>query len=106
MRGLLNSVLDLSQKYVDLTEYKKGSCINIEKTVPEVKVSEEEEEEGLSDAKLDQIKISKRRRRRYKNSFVNAKNLVQWSESELNSTNPKNIYSGSTFTYFEQREKQ
>jgi len=62
----------LQSKYVDLGEFKKNSCINIDKAVPEIKTSAEEEEEGLSEAKLEQIKINKRKRRRYKNSFLNA----------------------------------
>ena len=51
MKALLNSVVDMQAKYVDLGEFKKYSCLNIDKLVPEIKLSEEEEDEGLSDAK-------------------------------------------------------
>ena len=72
----MQAVYDLSNKYIELPEYKKNSCININTLVPLIKVSKTEEEEGLSDQKLDQIKINKRKRRRFTNSFVNADNLV------------------------------
>ena len=53
MKGLLNSVIDLQTKYVDLGEFKKHSCLNVDKLVPELKISEDEEDEGLSDSKLE-----------------------------------------------------
>ncbi len=52
--------------------------------VPEVKLSAIEVEEGPSDTKLEQIRLNKRKRCRYTNSFFNAPNLVMWSEEELN----------------------
>lgn len=52
--------------------------------MPLIKVSAEDEEDGLSDTKLEQIKMNKRKRRRYKNSFFNADNLIMWKDSELN----------------------
>ena len=64
-----------------MSEFKKYSCLNIDVTVPLIKVSPEDEEEGLSDAKLEQIKMNKRKRRRYMNSFFNADNLVMWKEA-------------------------
>jgi len=76
MKGLLNSVIELSQKYVDLGEYKKFSCINIDKAVPEIKLSADEDEDGLSETKYEQFKINKRKRRRYTNSFLNKDNLI------------------------------
>ena len=75
-----------------MSEFKKYSCLNIDVTVPLIKVSPEDEEEGLSDAKLEQIKMNKRKRRRYMNSFFNADNLVMWKEAQLNVQEPKNIY--------------
>ena len=68
-------VTELTSKYVDLQEYKKFSCLNLEKAVPDVKITPEEEEEGLSEAKLEQIKMQKRKKRRYANSFHNKDNL-------------------------------
>ena len=105
MKANLQAVMDLQQKYVELPEYKKFSCINIDAVVPEIKVSQSEEEEGLSDAKYEQLKINRRKRRRYKNSFLNPNNLVQWTEDELNASTPKNKYQGTTMQYFESREK-
>jgi hypothetical protein len=104
MKGLLNNVLDLQAKYVDLTEYKKHSCLNIDKIVPEIKVSEEEEEEGLSDAKIEQVKINRRKRRRYKNSFINQLNLVQLCDQDFIGQTLQ--FQGTTLQYFEQKEKQ
>jgi hypothetical protein len=64
-----------------LAEFKKTSCINIDLYIPIVKV--DEDDEALSDAKLDQIKMNKRKRRRYMNSFYNADNLVEEEEQPL-----------------------
>ena len=51
------------------------------------------------------MKINKRKRRRYKNSFLNSSNLVIWSDSELNNPKTKNMYSGPTLNYFDGRER-
>lgn len=84
---------ELSNKYIELPEYKKYSCININACIPLIKVSKAEEEEGLSDQKLDAMKINKRKRRRYTNSFFNADNLIVGADL------------GPTMIYFENREK-
>ena len=84
MKQKLQDVVELSNKYVELPEFKKFSCLNIDSYVPLIKVSADDEEDGLSDTKLEQIKMNKRKRRRYKNSFFNADNLVMWKASELN----------------------
>lgn len=89
----MQAVYDLSNKYIELPEYKKNSCININTLVPLIKVSKTEEEEGLSDQKLEAIKINKRKRRRYTNSFFNADNLII------------GVDQGPTLIYFENREK-
>ena len=52
------------------------------------------------------MKINKRKRRRYKNSFLNSSNLVIWADSELNNNKVKNMYSGPTLNYFDGRERQ
>lgn len=74
----LQEVSELSNKYVDLQEFKKSSCINIDLYVPILKL--DEDDEGLTDTQLDQIKMNKRKRRRYMNSFFNADNLVEGEE--------------------------
>ena len=89
----MQAVYELSHKYIELPEYKKHSCVNINTFVPLLKVSKAEEEEGLSDQKLEQIKINKRKRRRYTNSFFNADNLVI------------GVDQGPTLMFFENREK-
>jgi len=80
MKGTLSAVVELQAKYVSLGEYKKHSCINIDKLVPEIKFkktqNEASDDEDLSEKREEQIKINKRKRRRYKNSFINASNLV------------------------------
>ena len=79
MKTTLNAVAELQAKYVSLSEYKKHSCINIDKLVPELKfkkVVNDSDEEEISEKREEQIKINKRKRRRYKNSFINANNLV------------------------------
>ena len=84
MKQRLQDVIELQNKYVDLTEFKKFSCMNIDSLVPLVKVSQEDEDDGLSDSTLEKIKMNKRKRRRYKNSFFNAENLVVWTDQQLN----------------------
>ncbi len=45
--------------------------------MPEIKVNiPVDENEAISEAKLELLKINKRKRRRYNNSFINAYNLV------------------------------
>lgn len=53
MKGLLVNVQDLQQKYVELQEFKKNSCIPIEKLVPELKNIDTEEEDELTELKLE-----------------------------------------------------
>jgi hypothetical protein len=38
MKGLLNNVLEITSKYVELPEYKRYSCLTIDKLVPEYKL--------------------------------------------------------------------
>jgi hypothetical protein len=47
-------------------------------------MTKDEVEEGPTEARAELIKINKRKRRRYKNSFLNGKNLVMLTDSELN----------------------
>ena len=49
----------------------------------------------MSDAKLDQIKMNKRKRRRFTNSFYNAENLVENQEEQI-----------SCLGYFELKDKK
>jgi hypothetical protein len=79
MKGLLSSIVELQQKYVDLSEFKKNSCLTVSQAVPKLKISTNEHEEGLSEAKQEQIKLYHRKRRRFKHSFFYADNLVQWT---------------------------
>jgi hypothetical protein len=76
----MQSVIELQSKYVELPEYKKISCIEIDKLVPKLKLEkakdDDEEEEDISEAKKEALKINRRKRRRYKNSFINHNNLV------------------------------
>jgi hypothetical protein len=97
MKGLLVAVSELTAKYVDLSDYRKYSCINIDKAVPDIKLTQEEEEEGVSDARAEQIKMNKRKKRRYKNSFLNNDNLIEGLQ--------KDFFAGTTFHHFDQREK-
>jgi hypothetical protein len=39
-------------------------------------MTKDEEEDGPSETRYEQLKINKRKRRRYKNSFLNSSNLV------------------------------
>lgn len=51
MKSKLQEVAELSNKYVDLQEFKKSSCINIDLYVPILKL--DEDDEGLSETQLD-----------------------------------------------------
>lgn len=81
MKNKLQEVAELSNKYVDLTEFKKNSCINIDACIPVIKA--DEDDDGLSDARLDQIKMNKRKRRRYMMSFYCSDNLVEKEEQPI-----------------------
>jgi hypothetical protein len=73
LKGWLTTVTDLQSKYVELPDFKKVSCFNIDKCMPEVEV---EDSDQMSEAKLEQIKLNRRKRRKLKNSFINKYNLV------------------------------
>lgn len=81
MKQYLQACQDLSTKYVDISDFKKSSCINIDHYIPELKMTKDEQIEGPSENRAELIKINKRKRRRYKNSFLNGKNLVVWAEN-------------------------
>ena len=53
MKGMLSSVVELQQKYVDLAEFKKYSCLTVNQAVPKLKFNVDDNEEGLSDQKLE-----------------------------------------------------
>jgi hypothetical protein len=55
----------------------------------------DEDDEGLSDAQLDQIKMNKRKRRRYMNSFYNAENMVEGDEPSV-----------TCISYFETKDRE
>ena len=69
MKNLLASVVDLQTKYIDLGEFKKNSCVPIDVAVPPVKISKAENAEELSESKQDQLRICKKKRRRFTHSF-------------------------------------
>jgi hypothetical protein len=73
LKGWLTTVTDLQSKYVELPDFKKVSCLNIDKYMPELV---EEDPEQLTETKLEQIKINRRKRRKLKHSFINKHNLV------------------------------
>jgi hypothetical protein len=81
MKNKLQEVAELSNKYVDLVEFKKSSCINIDACIPIIKADEDNDD--LSEAKLDQIKMNKRKRRRYMMSFYCSDNLVEKEEQPV-----------------------
>ena len=51
MRNKLQEVSELSNKYVDLGEFKKNSCINIDVFCPIMRADEENDD--LSEAKIE-----------------------------------------------------
>lgn len=104
MKTLLLSVVDLQQRYVELAEYKKSSCLPVEKLVPDLKNITSEDEETLTEAQLEQLKIHQRKKRRYKHSFINQYNLIELSDDELNGDYTN--YKGTTLSFFETRLKE
>ena len=87
-----------------MPEFKKHACVNIDQAIPKIKTKDESED--ISDHLADKIRLNKRKRRRFKRSFYYAKNLIQWSEDELNCEEPKNYYKGTTLQYFELKERR
>lgn len=53
MKGLLSSIVELQQKYVELPEFKKNSCLSVSQAVPKLKITSNEHDEGLSEAKQE-----------------------------------------------------
>lgn len=51
MKNLLAGVVDLQAKYVDVTEFKRYSCVPIDVAVPPLKMSKVENTEDLSESK-------------------------------------------------------
>ena len=51
MKGILSAVVELQQKYVELAEFKKNSCVTVNQAVPKLKIASNEHDEGLSEAK-------------------------------------------------------
>lgn len=51
MKGILSAVVELQQKYVELAEFKKNSCVTVNQAVPKLKIAASEHDEGLSEAK-------------------------------------------------------
>jgi len=107
MKLLLSAVIDLQHKYVELHEYRKFSCQDVNAAVPELKIAKfaEDSDNELSETKLEQIKINKRKRRKYMNSFFYSANLIEWTNEEINCQEPRNIYNGTTLMYYEASEK-
>lgn len=71
-----------------------------------MKFSTTDNDEDLSEAKQEQIKLYERRKRRFLHSFFFAENLVQWTPEELSCTEPKNNYQGTTLQYYEIGDKK
>lgn len=69
-------------KYIELPEFKKYSCQNIDVAIPKINAKGNEDE--ISEALADKIRINKRRRRRFKRSFYYAKNIIEFTKEELN----------------------
>ena len=77
MKGFLSAIVELQQKYVELGDFKKNSCLTVNQAVPKLKFNVAvENEEDLSEAKQEQLKLHERRKRRFKHSFFYADNLV------------------------------
>lgn len=106
MKNLLNQILELQSKYVELPEYKKNSCLPIKQLLPKLKISKEEVEDGLSDHKQELIRNRKKKKRKFKNSFFHAENMVQWTQEELENQDPKNRYAETQLQYYEDRDKK
>jgi hypothetical protein len=41
MKGYLNSIIDLQSKYIEISDFKKYSCVNIDLAIPVPKFSKE-----------------------------------------------------------------
>ena len=51
MKGWLGSIVELQQKYVELADFRKNSCMTVNQAVPKLKFPKAaENEEGLTEA--------------------------------------------------------
>lgn len=89
---------------MELSEFKRVSCVDVNLAIPEIKFStekptnpmnncnnnfaqnlnDEEDDSQKDDAeeqRLHMIHVNKRKRRKYINSFFNAFNLFQWDDN-------------------------
>jgi hypothetical protein len=85
MKEQLNVSIELTQKYIDLDEYKKYFCIELDSMFPEphcLIIDEDSKTLNGEEENQEKVKMFKsRKKRRYYNSFFCADNLVQWNES-------------------------
>lgn len=105
----LQVAIEVQQKYVELPEFKKGSCLDIDRAIQQLgkqKLSFRENNnylmspdqtgalnsddddncnDSIDNEQDESLKLAQRvkqkRRRKFTNSFFNASNLVQWEEN-------------------------
>jgi len=105
LKALLQNVVELQTKYVELDDFKKVSCIHLDRLVPVLKTEEDDEdsEEGnrVSETRLEQIKVNRRRRRKFCFSFYNQHNLIAIDSFNFHFYK----FEGTTLMHFEQRKQ-
>ena len=70
-----------------------------------MKVSKEEMDDGLSDHKKELMRHRKKKKRKFKNSFLYADNLISWKKDELETVDRK-PYSETLLEIFDERDKK
>lgn len=100
MREALEIIADLQAKYIDLNDYKKHACLDLNKCLPlkdpnsddeggspdvsksalKAKLNREVDLDELDAKELKRIKTLKKRRK-LQHSFLFAGNLKQWEEN-------------------------
>lgn len=64
------------------------------------------ENEEISEHKQELIKNRKKKKRKFKNSFFYADNLVQWTKDELEKQDPVNPYNESLTQTYDDKDKK
>lgn len=63
-------------------------------------------DDGLSDHKKELMRNRKKKKRKFKNSFLYADNLVQWTQDEIENIENRKPYSETLLQIFDEKDKK
>ena len=60
----------------------------------------------MSDHKQELVRKRKKKKRKFKHSFLYSDNLVQWTQDELELQHPKNKFAETAANFYDQRDRK